>query len=146
MSMTRSAPLRSFIMQNAVCSAIVPSGIPGKMRFMSRSKLGIPLFRVSMPRGFNAGYISTVPSSRPIFSFMRFAIWYATSCPSSSSPCVPVTMHSLCFPLPCESTFLRMKKCSSAGNAVDTIVFIIGINTDIFSPSQSEQALFGLLA
>ena len=55
MSTTQVAPFMSATMREAIASSVVPRELPGKMRFMSRSKPGIPRVIESIPRGLIAG-------------------------------------------------------------------------------------------
>ena len=95
MSMQTSAPAMSLKISDAMYSGMEPSFLPGKVLFMSRSNPGIPLVMESIPSGFRAGYMSTIPLRCCMLAFKNLASSKQTSCPSSSSPCVPVTMHIL---------------------------------------------------
>lgn len=55
MSMHTSAPAMSSKISAATYSGMDPSLFPGNVRFMSRSKPGIPLVMESIPSGFSAG-------------------------------------------------------------------------------------------
>lgn len=112
----------------ATCSATDPSSLPGKIRFMSRSNIGIPRDMESTPRGLMQGKSQRFPSN-VLFVLLKCGSAHSrrTGLPASS-PWVPVTTQiRFSCPVLCSGsiTCFKIRKFSSTASPTSVTVFIV---------------------